>query len=117
MTNLFDKNDERAIWMRWNRTLMGFRSSPFIACKIYGWCLDVVQGDITNEKNSFRWDGIKLNLPGSQHFDPTIPWAMKQWKNKEANDAKVYVDDVRPFGGSAQGCRLTGKTTSKKSVI
>ena len=29
------KESKSKAWLRWNRTLMGFRSSPYIACKIY----------------------------------------------------------------------------------
>ena len=32
-------------WFRWERTFMGFRSSPYNAAKLFGWTMDVIRGD------------------------------------------------------------------------
>ena len=92
---------------------MGFRSSPYIACKLYGWSMDIIRGNRHDAKNPFKWDSVRINLPGSASYDPQLPWIAKMSEGKEASDTKVYVDDVRPFGSSELKCRATGKRASK----
>ena len=105
--------DKNNYWLRWNRTLMGFRSSPYIACKSYGWTVDMARGNRLDEKNPFRWNSVRLNLPGSENYDPQIPWVSKMYNNEEAADVVVYVDDVRLYGSSESRCRAAGKRISK----
>ena len=100
-------------WMRWNRTLMGFRSSPYIACKLYGWTMDMARGNRFDPINPFRWDSVRINLPGMADYDPQLPWVTKMVGEVEASDVKTYVDDVRPFGSSESRCRVAGKKISK----
>jgi hypothetical protein len=47
-----------------------------------------------------RWDQVILNLPGSQDYDPALPWLMK-WDDvvsRIAGGAVTFVDDVRGSG-------------------
>jgi hypothetical protein len=44
--------------LRWERSLMGVRSSPFNCVRIY-----LLVGETCN-KQPFRWDHVVLNLPG-----------------------------------------------------
>ena len=115
VSNVLGNGDDDKLWLRWNRTLMGFRSSPYIACKSYGWCTDVIRGDKKDPQNPFRWNWVRLNLPGDEAYDPTFPWVSKMNGDQEANDLKVYVDDVRPVGSSEQGCRQTRAHASKRT--
>ena len=100
-------------WMQWNRMFMGFRASPYYAVKSFSWGLDVVRGNYKDPSNAFAFDSIRLNLPGSSDYDPTLPWLSKMQKGEEANDVIPYMDDGRPHGGSEKGCRSAGKQTSK----
>ena len=100
-------------WLRWNRTLMGFRASPYIACKLYGWTLDVCRGNRFDPKNSFHWDTVRTNLPGMKKYNPRLPWVCKMSKNREAADVKAYVDDVRIIAASELECRKAGKRVSQ----
>ena len=48
----------------------------------------------------FRWDAVKLNLPGSTTFNPALPWVM-QWNDLINNIAAAviaFVDDLRVSG-------------------
>lgn len=103
----------RKVWKRWNRTLMGFKSSPYIACKLCGWAVDVARGDRSDPTNPFKWTGIRLNLPGSPDYDPTIPWVCKIDGVDEASDVIIYVDDFRPYGSSELKCRAAAKRVAK----
>ena len=107
------KNSDAKVWLRWNRTLMGFKASPYIACKVYGWVVDIARGNPKHSSNPFKWDSIRINLPGSEDYDPTLPWIAKMDGKFEACDLVIYVDDVRPFGSSESRCRAAGKHIAK----
>jgi len=108
VTNLLGKG-----WMRWNRTFMGFRASPYLAVKTYSFVLDIIRGDWKDESNPFAFTHIRINLPGTKGYDPSIPWIAKMWNDEEGAEVVVYMDDIRPFGGSEWRCRAGGKRASK----
>jgi len=108
-----DKKHPDTHWMQWNRMFMGFRASPYYAVKPFSWGLDVVRGNHKDQNNAFAFDSIRINLPGSETYTPTLPWISKMNRGVEANDVTPYMDDGRPHGGSETGCRKAGKQTSK----
>ena len=110
VSKLFD--DTQYKWLRWNRTLMGFRSSPYIAVKMFGWTLEMIRGDRHDVKNPFRWNRVQINLPGSVGYNPSKAWICKMWNHQECNDAKVYVDDIRVHGGTELGTRRATRRAS-----
>jgi len=85
-------------WLQWNRIFMGFRSSPYHAVKTYNWCLDLVRGNPNDASNPFAFDSVRLNLPGSKNYDPTLPWLTKMFGNSVSSEITVYMDDGRPQG-------------------
>jgi len=113
ISQLEDTDNITKKWVRWNRTLMGFRSSPYLACKLFGWTTDVIRGNRLDVTNPFHWDHIRINLPGDPDYDPTLPWIAKMSFYHEASDIIVYVDDIRPFASSKNRCRAAGKKASK----
>jgi len=61
--------------------------------------------------NIFRWEWVRLNLPGSEDFDPSLPWVSKVfWDYTEAGvpfvqiacDFVTFVDDIRVAGYSLE---------------
>jgi hypothetical protein len=83
--------------LRWARTWMGARPSPFTAVVFYYLGEDFVRGNRLDQKNPFCWDHIRRNLPGSTDYDPTKPRVMK-WDAKHkwiACDVVVFVDVLR----------------------
>jgi len=87
---------------RWERSLMGFRPSPFLCTQTFGWGEDVIRGDRHALDNPFRWDKVVLNLPGSQQFDPCLPWVYR-WDSVDSRIAsffETYMDDIRTGGAS-----------------
>ncbi|CAJ1926900.1 unnamed protein product [Cylindrotheca closterium] len=58
---------------------------------------EIALGDRKDLKNAFRWDEVKLNLPGSSTYDPSLHWVFKiRWSDgKIAADLFIYVDDGR----------------------
>jgi hypothetical protein len=81
---------------------MGFKSSPYQCVQAMGVAEEVICGDRLDLKNVFRWDRVRMNLPGMVEYDPSLPWVSKVRNNDEriAADLFTFVDDLRPTGGS-----------------
>jgi len=61
----------------------------------------VAYGDRTDPQNPFAWEQVVLNLPGSESYDPSLPWVMKIRSDGHlACEVFVYVDDGRITGWS-----------------
>ncbi|KAG7368517.1 hypothetical protein IV203_031260 [Nitzschia inconspicua] len=75
------------LWECWSRALMGAKSSPYQACQ--GMCVadELIRGDPNCPRNIFRWSKVRMNLPGSEGYDPT-----KAWVSKIRKDGKVACD-------------------------
>jgi hypothetical protein len=63
---------------------------------------EYILGDRKDPNNVFRWDVVRMNLPGSKEYDPTLPWVSKIRLDdgKIAADLFLYVDDGRLTGNS-----------------
>lgn len=98
-------------FMRWERSLMGVKSSPFNCVRVYLFGEDVIKGDHRAIGNPFRWDKVVDNLPGTVNYDPGRPWIYKYDTMTEsmANFVVSYVDDLRT--GSQQGKKECDHTT------
>ena len=95
---------ERARWMIWLRTFMGFKSSPFNAAKLFGITMDVIRGNQFEAQNPYRWTRVRRNYPGMSTYNPALGWAVKMFIDTVAGDLEAYVDDVRPFGPTENIC-------------
>ena len=94
-------------WERWERTLMGFRPSPYVCTQTFGWGEAAIRGDRRAKDNPLRWDTVKLNLPGDPDYDPKKPWVYK-WDELVgclASHFACYIDDIRGMGHSELACR------------
>jgi hypothetical protein len=104
---------EKVDWRVWCRLFMGFSPSPYIACKLFGWCIDVILGNRWNEDNPFRWDKVTSNLPGSADYDPSNPRLCKTWEGLIAATIEAYVDDIRSIGHSEESCKDAGSRAAQ----
>lgn len=96
-------------WERWERTLMGFRPSPFVCTQTFAWGETLIRGDRLDRDNPLRWDRVIMNLPGNEDYDPSMPWVYK-WDEVDgglASDFVCYIDDIRGIGSSEGSCRAT----------
>jgi len=91
----------------WERNLMGFAPSPYNSVKMALIVEDISKGDrrqVNNgcdgrELNPFQWASVKLNLPGSKDYDPSISWVSKRREDgRIACDVFTFVDDERVTG-------------------
>jgi hypothetical protein len=101
----------KLLWERWVRAAMSLKSSPYQAVQGMLVVKEVILGDRLDPNNVFRWDKIRMNLPGSKTYDPSLPWVSKVRLSdgRIAADLYIYVDDVRLTGSSAKECRQAGR--------
>ena len=99
------------IFMRWERCLMGLRSSPYNVIRATSWAEDVVRGNPLDKNNIFRWNRVVLNLPGMVDYDPRMPRGYKfdDLGQGLANNFETYVDDIRSTGRSEIMCAMTSR--------
>ena len=97
---------DSVLWERWERCMMGLTTSPYQAVRAFLWGEEIMRGDRIDPDNVFRWDELRLNLPGSSTYDPTKPWVSKIRTSDQriAADFFCYIDDVRPCGASEEEC-------------
>lgn len=96
---------QEKLWVRWTRCAMGLKTSPYQATQGMFWAQEVILGDPSREDNVFRWDHVRMNLPGSEEYDSSIPWVAKVRKHGElAADVHCYIDDQRATAGTELEC-------------
>ena len=104
LTTLFPEeimtdNSNGKLWERWTICLMGAKPSPYQAIRSMLWAEDVLRGNRFDSKNPFRWQSVRLNLPGSEDYDSRLPWVSKvKADGSLAAEFFIYVDDVRIAG-------------------
>jgi hypothetical protein len=102
--------------LRWNRTWMGAKPSPYAAVHYYYLAEEFIRGHHLDRNNPFYWDAVLLNLLGSPQFDPTRPRVMK-WDSvhgRIAADLVAYIDDLRASGHSVEACWLIARYISAR---
>jgi hypothetical protein len=110
LTQYFGSKDEfgkpQVLWEQWTRAAMGLKSSPYQAVQAMLVAKEVVRGDQKDPENAYRWDEVRMNLPGMHSYDPALPWASKiRLPNATiAADLFVYLDDARITGATKDDC-------------
>jgi hypothetical protein len=71
LTELFGQKDKNTgkrvlLWEKWVRAAMGLKSSPYQAVQGILVAKEVILGDCMDSSNVFRWDDVRMNLPGSE---------------------------------------------------
>jgi hypothetical protein len=94
-------------WAVWDRNLMGFAASPYNSIRMAlvaeeickGGRLETGAGVDGKELNPFQWNHIRLNLPGTEGYDPCTTWISKRREDgRIACDVFTFVDDERILG-------------------
>ena len=97
------------LWMSWNRTLMGFKPSPYICIRMFKWSEDFIRGDRHDKNNPLRWDKVVVNSPGQADYDPRFPWIYRYDSVGKCIAAffETYVDDVRTGAATEEFAEAT----------
>jgi hypothetical protein len=102
LTEYTDDVDElgQIVWEVWQRCAMGLKPSPYQAVQAMMVAEETIRGDPKDPKNPYRWDVVRMNLPGKTDYDPTLPWVSKirLGDNCIACDVVIFVDDLRVTG-------------------
>ena len=104
VSELIKKENVKVRWERWVRALMGFRASPYICIRGQYWIEEVILGDRRSASNPYKWSRVVLNIPGSDKYDPMMPWVYK-WDDEAsaiAGDTTNFVDDGRTTENSEE---------------
>jgi hypothetical protein len=105
---------ELTSWERWTRCIMGIKTSPHGCIRTDLLGDEVNRGNHLSPENSFYYDELRLNLPGSATYTPSLPWVSKVNTSTGclAGDIKTYVDDKHPTGCSYDHCRRLARRTA-----
>jgi hypothetical protein len=106
---LFHPSRQATYWLRWTRCMMGLRPSPYFTGQCTYYAEEVVQGNPSDVHNPFHWATVHLNLPGSEDYNPSLPWVSRRTSDgRLAGTFRRYVDDVRSIGSSEEACWAVG---------
>jgi hypothetical protein len=88
----------------WERLFMGMAPSPYIAIRMYYVAEEFCRGPASAKDNPMGYDEVRLNLPGSSDYNPSLPRVMKwnQAAKAIAGDVVTFVDDLRASGHSVE---------------
>ena len=96
---------------RWERCLMGVKSSPHGCTRTFAWSEDIINGNRHDPLNPLRWDKVILNLPGDPSYSPERPWVYR-WDSINqclASFFGSYMDDIRTGANTERMCRATSR--------
>jgi len=105
----------QSLWERWVRSAMGLKSSPYNTIQGMLFAEEIIRGDPANSKNIFRWDYVRLNLPGMDNYQTHLPWVSKIRRDdgQIACDFVGYVDDMRTCGNSLTEARQVSRKVAE----
>jgi hypothetical protein len=96
--------------MMWGICFMGATSSPYQTGQGMGHAKELILGDPTDSQNVFRWERVRLNLPGALGYDPTMSWMSKVREDGRVTAYLfIYMDDLRPTAPSGEECWQAGR--------
>ena len=62
----------KVLWERWERCAMGLKSSPYQTVQAVLVAEEIIRGDRGSAPNVFKWDNVRMNLPGQEDYDPSL---------------------------------------------
>ena len=114
----FSHDECRHRWMVWARNLMGFKPSPYNSVKMYLVAEEILRGDRLDPSNAFQYDHIRLNLPGTAGYNPSLAWISKRRKDGSLATAMVcFVDDQRLAGAREERIKEGGHQMSTREAF
>jgi hypothetical protein len=99
---------------------MGLKTSPHGCIRMDLLGDEVKRGNHLSAHNPYFYKHLRLNLPGSDSYQPSLPWVSKinSITGHFAGNVKTYVNDKRPTGSSYTHCRaVTRHTASTLSYL
>jgi hypothetical protein len=88
LTHFFLSEDGSKVWESWWRNAMGLTSSPYCCCQAMGIAEEIIKGDRMDPANVFRWSRVRINLPGTDHYDPRHAGFRRSGRRMEENSRR-----------------------------
>ena len=111
---LKEKYGATRLWEAWCRCAMGLTTSPYQTTQCAQRVKRVIFGDKSDPNNIFGWTDVRINLPGDDHYDPSLPWISKVRANGDiAADVHPYVDDLRETAPTEEEAWLAASKMAK----
>jgi hypothetical protein len=96
----------------------GGRPSPYLACQSHRIILQLCKGDRHDINNHWQLDTVRLNLPGLEDYDPSMPQVMLLQKDGElATREAHYVDNIYPCVCKKKGSNQARRCAQLKSQM
>jgi hypothetical protein len=93
----------------------GLQAIPIQFHKMYLIAEEIIQGDRDDPNNAFQWSHLLLNLPGTEHYKPSLAWVSKRRKDRSlASDFVCFVDDLWIMGQGQERVREAGNAISTR---
>jgi hypothetical protein len=112
LSSLYNSPDEEGPrWAVWDRNLMGFAALPYNSIKMALVAEEICKGDRLEtgvgvdgkELSPFQRNHARLNLPGTEGYDPCTTWISKRREDgRIACDVFTFVDDKRILGADEE---------------
>lgn len=113
LTNERPGLDDVEFIRRFSRLFFGCKCSPYAAVQACTRGLEIIKGRHDDPGNPYQWSEIRLNLPCSKIYDPSLPRVLKVRTDGDmASDSLVYMDDGRSAGAGRENCRETSRRLS-----
>ena len=112
------RKGRRSKWERWSRNLMELANSPCRSLQLLMKAKFIAYGNRLNKKNLFQWEVAKLNLPGSETYDPKLPWVTKVRTDGNLGcEVYIYVDSGQIVGHTEFTCWEVAKRSCSVCVL
>ena len=73
---------------------MGFKPSPYNSVRMQLISEEIIQGNRLDKENSFQWQDVRLNLPGTVEYNPNQSWISKRRDDGSlASGFVCFIDD------------------------
>jgi len=83
-------------WEHWFRPCMGMCPAPYQATRAVTVLKRELYRNRRNKDDPFHWDSVLLNLPGTDGYEPHLPWIYKiRFDGCRAVEIVIFVDDAR----------------------
>ena len=104
------------LWRRWNRMMMGFKPSPYVATQGSTIADEFIRGNSLDPSNLLYWDQVLLNLPGQEGHNPDLDRVRKCNSTLGRVDADLvtYYDDTRGTASTERTSKLVGRLIASR---
>ena len=92
------EKDSSGVWERGKRKIMGLKELTYHAWQGVTWSKSIALGDLHDLQNTFAWEKVVLNFPGTIDCDFKRPWVYNKSRyGLLAADLFIHVDDGWPI--------------------